>query len=397
MALWLSLGEPRAGADAARRRKRPRSSSGSPPLQLEAPPPSAGEEPAVLAPVVVTAPPPVYVVVGADHPRQGLRARPQGRPADVLRYVPGLIMSQHAGGGKSEQYILRGFDADHGTDVALFVDGMPVNLRSHAHGQGYADLHFVIPETLKQVDVFKGPVLRRVRRLRHRGGHQLRSRSTPCRRTSSRRPAGAGAPSAISPSSRRRASGSRRLLAGEVYTTNGPFDRPQEYIRLNLFGKASASLSDSVDVSGWLSYLNSNWFASGQIPARAVREGLIDRFGAIDNSEGGNTQRLSANGDLRWQLSENETVRLHTYGQYYQLDLFSNFTFFLNDPDQRGRDRAVRSPPDRGGAGHVLRAARHALRDPREEHGGLSVPARQRPRGPVQRQGSEPARIGRRT
>src|SRR4029450_2575933 len=128
----------------------------------QTPPPGTPGEPesppeAVLAPVVVTAPPPVSSSSEMLIPGRDFELRPQGRPADVLRYVPGLILGQHQGGGKSEQYILRGFDADHGTDVALFVDGLPINLRSHAHGQGYADQHFVIPETLKQVDAFKGP------------------------------------------------------------------------------------------------------------------------------------------------------------------------------------------------------------------------------------------------
>jgi outer membrane receptor protein involved in Fe transport len=129
----------------------------------QAPPPagSPGEaEPsseAVLPPVVVTAPPPVSSSSELLIPGRDFELRPQGRPADVLHYVPGLILGQHQGGGKAEQYLLRGFDADHGTDVALFLDGMPINLRSHAHGQGYADQHFVIPEALKQVDAFKGP------------------------------------------------------------------------------------------------------------------------------------------------------------------------------------------------------------------------------------------------
>jgi hypothetical protein len=139
----------------------------------------------------------------------------------------------------------------------------------------------------------------------------------------------------------------KTLFAGGVYYSDGPFDRPQRYIRTNFFAKATASLAENVDASAWLSYLNSNWFASGQIPTRAVRSGLIDRFGAIDNSEGGNTQRLSGNADLRWSLSDRETVRVHAYGQYYQLDLFSNFTFFLNDPvdgdeiEQSDRNRKV--------------------------------------------------------
>lgn len=139
----------------------------------------------------------------------------------------------------------------------------------------------------------------------------------------------------------------KTLIAGEVYGSDGPFDRPQRYIRTNFFAKASAWLSENVEASGWLSYLNSNWFASGQIPTRALRSGLIDRFGSIDNSEGGNTQRFSGNADLRWNLSDKETVRVHGYGQYYQLDLFSNFTFFLNDPvngdeiEQSDRSRKV--------------------------------------------------------
>src|SRR5438128_12440426 len=111
----------------------------------------------VLPPVPVTAPPPV--ASSSEHiiPGRDFEIRPQGRPADVLRLVPGLIINQHQGGGKAEQYLIRGFDADHGTDLAIFVDGLPVNMRNHAHGQGYADLHFLIPETVQAVDVLKGP------------------------------------------------------------------------------------------------------------------------------------------------------------------------------------------------------------------------------------------------
>jgi len=111
----------------------------------------------VLPPVVVTAPSGVSSSSEQLIPGKDFEVRPEGRPADVLRLVPGLVISQHQGGGKAEQYLIRGFDADHGTDIALFVDGLPVNLRSHAHGQGYADLHFLIPETVKLVDVVKGP------------------------------------------------------------------------------------------------------------------------------------------------------------------------------------------------------------------------------------------------
>jgi outer membrane receptor protein involved in Fe transport len=125
----------------------------------QAPPPGQPPPPSdvLLPPVLVTAPPPVASSSEQLIPGKDFEVRPQGRPADVLRLVPGLIIGQHQGGGKAEQYLIRGFDADHGTDLAIFVDGLPVNLRSHAHGQGYADLHFLIPETVKLVDVLKGP------------------------------------------------------------------------------------------------------------------------------------------------------------------------------------------------------------------------------------------------
>jgi outer membrane receptor protein involved in Fe transport len=309
------------------------------------PPSTTGEE-AVLAPVVVTAPPPVSASSELLIPGQDFELRPQGRPADVLRYVPGLIMSQHQGGGKAEQYLLRGFDADHGTDVALFMDGMPINLRSHAHGQGYADQHFVIPEMLKQVDVYKGPYFVEFGDFATAGAFNFVTLDTVPENLVSAAGGSWGTQrylTLLSPTRDR----IKTLFATEVYTSNGPFDRPQDYIRLNLFAKATTSLSETVDASAWVSYLDSNWFGSGQIPARAVREGLIGRFGSIDNSEGGNTQRLSANADVRWLVSDNETVRVHAYGQYYQLDLFSNFTFFLNDPvngdeiEQSDRNRIV--------------------------------------------------------
>ncbi|MGH7345655.1 MAG: TonB-dependent receptor plug domain-containing protein, partial [Candidatus Rokuibacteriota bacterium] len=112
----------------------------------------ARPEESVLPPVVVTAPPPISSSSEVLIPGRDFELLPQGRPGDVLRLIPGFVISQHQGGGKAEQYLLRGFDADHGTDVALFIDGLPVNFRSHAHGQGYVDLHFLIPETVQRLD-----------------------------------------------------------------------------------------------------------------------------------------------------------------------------------------------------------------------------------------------------
>jgi hypothetical protein len=300
----------------------------------------------LLAPVVVTAPPPVAASSELLIPGKDFELLPHGRPADVLRLVPGLIMSQHQGGGKSEQYMLRGFDADHGTDVALFVDGLPVNLRTHAHGQGYADLHFLIPETIKQVDAVKGPYFVEHGDFATAGAIEFVTLDVVPDNVVQAAGGSFGTQrylALLSPTRER----VRTLFALEGYTCDGPFDRPQDYRRLNAFGKASAALADGVDGSMWASYLRSSWFGSGQIPARAVRSGLIDRFGAIDNSEGGRTERASVNGQIRWTPSESALVTARAWGQYYSLDLYSNFTFFLDDPTngdgikQTDRDRLV--------------------------------------------------------
>lgn len=257
--------------------------------------PSRSVSDAILAPVIVTAPPPMAASSELLIPGQDFELLPHGRPADVLRLVPGLIMSQHQGGGKAEQYMLRGFDADHGTDVALFVDGMPVNLRSHAHGQGYADLHFLIPETIKQVDAFKGPYYVEYGDFATAGAIDFVTLDTVPENLVEAAGGSFGTQrylTLLSPTRDR----VKTLVALEAYTSDGPFDRPQDYKRLNAFAKASATLGDGVDGSIWASYLRSSWFGSGQIPARAVRAGLIDRFGSIDNSEGGRTERASVNG-----------------------------------------------------------------------------------------------------
>ena len=285
----------------------------------------------VLPPVVVTAPPPVSSSSEQIIPGRDFELRPQGRPADVLRLVPGLIINQHQGGGKAEQYLIRGFDADHGTDLAIFVDGVPVNLRSHAHGQGYADLHFLIPETVKAVDALKGPyfpeygdfntaaVLKFVTRdfveentLEIGGGSFNTQRYLAL----------------LSPTR----DALKTFIAIEGYRSDGPFEHPNGYLRFNLFAKASANVTEDLRLSLWGSHYRAEWHGSGEIPARAARSGLIDRFGAIDANEGGVTERTNLNLDLQWKVADGQRVTLNTYVSYYRLSLFNDFTFFLNDP-----------------------------------------------------------------
>src|SRR5437762_1617359 len=196
--------------------------------------PSATPPPVVLQPVVVTAPPPFTSSSEQLIPGRDFELRPQGRPSDILRLVPGLILGKHQGGGKAEQYILRGFDADHGTDVAVFVDGLPVNLRSHAHGQGYADFHFVIPETLKQVDVFKGPYFVEFGDFATAGAFNFVTLDVVPENIVEAAGGSWGTQrylTLLSPTRDRLKS----LIAVEVYTTNGPSEHDQNYIRFNLF------------------------------------------------------------------------------------------------------------------------------------------------------------------
>ena len=300
------------------------------PAPKPAEPPTRQEEP-TLAPVVVTAPPPVSASSEVFIPGRDFELLPQGRPADVLRLVPGFVISQHQGGGKAEQYFLRGFDADHGTDVALFIDGLPVNLRSHAHGQGYADLHFLIPELVQRLDGYKGPYFVEFGDFATAGAFNFVMRDTVDENYAE---AGGGSwgtqryLTLISPTRDQL----KTLVAVEYYRSDGPFEHPNGYERFNLFVKGKAALAEGMDLAVWASYYQADWHGSGEIPVRAVREGLISRFGSIDPNEGGSTLRANLNADWRWKLEESQLLTVHAYGTYYQLDLFNNFTFFLDDP-----------------------------------------------------------------
>jgi hypothetical protein len=293
-------------------------------------PPARPEEP-TLPPVVVTAPPPVSSSSEVFIPGRDFQLRPEGRPADILRLVPGFVISQHQGGGKAEQYFLRGFDADHGTDVALYIDGLPVNLRSHAHGQGYADLHFLIPETVQRLDGFKGPYFVEFGDFATAGAFNFVMRDTVDENYAEAAGGSWGTQRYLTLISPTR-DALKTLVAIEYYRSDGPFEHPNGYERFNLFAKAKATLAEGMDLAVWASYYMADWHGSGEIPTRAVRAGVISRFGSIDPNEGGSTQRANLNVDWRWKLDENQLVTVHTYGTYYELDLFNDFTFFLNDP-----------------------------------------------------------------
>jgi len=251
---------------------------------------------------------------------------------EVLRKVPGLFIGQHAGGGKAEQIFLRGFDIDHGTDIAITVDGMPVNMVSHAHGQGYADLHFVIPETIDKIDFGKGPYFADKGNFNTAGYVEFRTKD---RLESSQVGLQVGSFNSY------RALGMFNLLdttdrhayiAAEYISTDGPFESSQNFYRNNFMGKYSQRLSNGTSFSVLASHFASEWDASGQVPVRSVEDGSITRFGAIDDTEGGNTSRTNVALELNHLMEDNSFIKSNFYYSLYDFELFSNFTFFLEDP-----------------------------------------------------------------
>ena len=264
-------------------------------------------------------------------PGRDIVLQPQGRPAELLRLVPGLITLEHSGGaGKADQFLLRGFDGDHGTDLALHVDNMPVNLRSHAHGQGYADLNFIIPETIQEIIVKKGPYHVEYGDFATAGAVDYVTRD-------------------VIPETTLQTSGGqfntqrhlfmtspvqddvRTLFAGEFYYTDGPFIHANRNVRYNGLAKVSFDPTAESRLRVTLTQHYGRWNGSGQVPLREVRAGRLDRFGAIDPSEGGETARTTARLDYHYDFAPDRKAFAKVWAQYYQLSLFTNFTFLLDD------------------------------------------------------------------
>jgi outer membrane receptor for Fe3+-dicitrate len=254
---------------------------------------------------------------------------------EVLRLVPGLFIGQHAGGGKAEQIFLRGFDIDHGTDINITVDGMPVNMVSHAHGQGYADLHFLIPELIENVSFKKGPYYAEKGNMATAGYVDFRTKNV-LSSNMIKLEAGqfntwraVGMMSLLSEKMREKEQ--HAFIASEYMYTRGYFDNSQDFNRLNIFGKYRGKIGKSNELSLSASAFSSKWNASGQIPERALQSGLIGYFGAIDPNEGGNTGRKNVNAQLQTSFGNGNFIKNQVYYTNYDFELYSNFTFFLND------------------------------------------------------------------
>ncbi|WP_262733078.1 TonB-dependent receptor [Gaetbulibacter sp. NE] len=265
--------------------------------------------------------------------RLDMNTNPLNSSQEALRKVPGLIIGQHAGGGKAEQIFLRGFDIDHGTDVSINVDGVPVNMVSHAHGQGYSDLHFLIPETVNKIDFGKGPYYGDKGDFTTAGfvdfsaKDYLKESAITFSMGDFNTLRTLGMFNLLEKSKHQNA-----YIATEYLATDGSFESPQNFNRINVFGKYVTFSSDNSKLSLTASHFTSRWDASGQIPQREVDNGNITRFGAIDDTEGGETQRTNFNIEFNKYITDNTRLKTNAFYSHYAFELYSNFTFFLEDP-----------------------------------------------------------------
>jgi outer membrane cobalamin receptor len=262
-----------------------------------------------------------------------LNLKPVNNSQEVLRTVPGLFIAQHAGGGKAEQIFLRGFDCDHGTDILVSVDDMPVNMVSHAHGQGYADAHFIIPETINNINYGTGPYNTQKGNLSTAGFVNFSTYKTIDKNIFQVEAGRFDTYRVLTMIDLLKKNKTKQsaYIAAEANFTNGPTENKQHFNRFNLFGKYNYQLSEATQFTTSVSAFKSEWDASGQMPARAVESGMIGRFGSIDPTEGGKTERYNLNINVDHQFRNGATFQNQLYLSRYAFDLFSNFSFFLKD------------------------------------------------------------------
>lgn len=261
-----------------------------------------------------------------------LQTSPVTSSQDILQQIPGLFIGQHAGGGKAEQIFLRGFDIDHGTDISISVDGIPVNMVSHAHGQGYADLHFVIPETIDNVDFGKGPYYADQGNFNTAGYIDFRTKRSLDHSSIKLEVGQFNTKRILGLLNILEKPKQQAYIASEFLSTDGPFESPQGFSRINIYSKYTNQLSSTDQISLTASHFTSRWDASGQIPQRAIDDGSITRFGAIDDTEGGTTTRTNLSFEYEKFFTNQSFLSNQVYYSNYNFELFSNFTFFLEDP-----------------------------------------------------------------
>jgi len=305
---------------------------------------------------------------GAVTARQ-LEHKPLLRPGEVLETVPGLAVSQHSAEGKANQYYLRGFNLDHGTDFAVSVAGIPVNMPTHGHGQGWSDVNFLIPELIGGIQFKKGPYYAEEGDFSTAGAANINYVSF-LERPLARLTFGGDRFRRVLAAASPRVGAGRLLVAVETGQNDGPWATPERYRRLNgvvRYTQGDARQSFSITA---MSY-DARWTATDQIPRRATESGLIPRFGTLDASDGGETRRRTLSAEVQ-RSGATHTTHVVGYAMKYGLDLFSNFTYLLNDPVNGDQFEQVDERQVYGGRINHRRRARWLSRSI-EHHVGAQV------------------------
>jgi len=265
-------------------------------------------------------------VTGAD-----LNARPVTRPGELLEATPGLVVTQHSGEGKANQYFLRGYNLDHGTDLAIWVDDMPINMRTHAHGQGYSDLNFLMPETINSLEIRKGPYFADEGDFGSAGNLHIGLLDLTDKKTAQLTVGSFGYERVFGMGSSRVGDGNL-LLAGEVGGYKGPWNNPDDMRKVNgLMRYSQGTALDGFSATG-MAYSN-RWNSTDQVPLLAISSGDIGRFGAEDSTDGGKAERFSLSARAA-RSDDAGSWKANVYAIKSELDLYNNFTYFLTNPIQ---------------------------------------------------------------
>ena len=264
-----------------------------------------------------------------------LKSRPALRPGEVLEFVPGVIVTQHSGDGKANQYFLRGFNLDHGTDFATTVNGLPVNMPTHGHGQGYSDLNFLIPELVDRIEYRKGPYFARNGDFAAAGSADIAYRTRLDRNFGAVTLGQRGFRRGVVAASAELAPGITLLGGVELQRNDGPWTVPEGLHKRN----GVLTLSGGSAAQGWSTSLMdyaAHWTSTDQIPQRLIEAGSdggrpFGRFDSLDPSDGGETRRSSLSGEWH-RRGDAGTTQVAAYAIDYRLKLFSNFTYALERP-----------------------------------------------------------------
>ncbi len=267
-----------------------------------------------------------------------LEERPISRPGEVLETMPGVIVTQHSGDGKANQYFLRGFNLDHGTDMASFFNGIPINLPSNAHGEGYTDLNFLIPELIEKIDYGKGPYYASVGDFGSAGWENIQTFQTLPQGIAKVEYGSWNYERGLLADSTKVGQGNL-LGAFEIVHTDGPWDVPENYVKYNgllTYSQGDASQGFSATAMGY----HGTWNATNQIPDSAVGDGLVNRFGTLSPTDGGLTDRYTLSAEYH-KADENSVTKIMAYTYYYNMALWNDFDFYLVElPNIPGTDES---------------------------------------------------------